>query len=51
MNEKEIKNTLEQIKSWMMMTCEGCAMPEKINPLIDKIKKQLDTDNTGYVKK
>jgi hypothetical protein len=47
MNEQEIKNTLEKIESWMMMTCEGCAMPEKINPLIDKIKKLLDSETSS----
>jgi|GEM_PF-4013663 len=37
-------NTLAKIESWMRMTCEGCAMNEKINPLIDDIKKILDSE-------
>ncbi|HWP96956.1 MAG TPA: hypothetical protein VN426_08895 [Syntrophomonadaceae bacterium] len=44
MNEQKIKNILTKIESWMMMTCEGCAMPEKLNPLIDEIKKLLDSE-------
>jgi len=44
MNELEIKNTLAKIESLMMMTCEGCSMPEMIKPLIDKIKKLLDCE-------
>ncbi len=44
MNEQEIKNTLAKIESLMMMTCEGCSMPEMIKPLIDKIKKLLDSE-------
>jgi hypothetical protein len=47
MNEQEIKNTLAKIESWMMMTCEGCSMPEVINPLIDKIKKLLDNETSS----
>ena len=44
MNEQEIKNTLAKIESLMMMTCEGCSMPEMIKPLIDKIRKLLDSE-------
>lgn len=44
MNEQKIKNTLAKIERWMMMTCEGCAMNEKINPLLDEIKKLLDSE-------
>jgi len=44
MNEQKIMNTLAKIESWMRMTCEGCAMNEKINPLIDDIKKILDSE-------
>lgn len=44
MNELKIKNILAKIESWMMMTCEGCAMPEKLNPLIDEIKRLLDSE-------
>ena len=49
MNEEKIKNILAKIESWMMMTCEGCAMPEKLNPLIDEIKKILysEASNQG----
>lgn len=42
MSEQEIKNMLAKIESCMMMTCEGCAMPKILKPLIDEIKKQLD---------
>ena len=47
MNEQEIKNTLAKLESWMMMTCEGCAMPEIINPLVDEIKKLLDSETSS----
>jgi hypothetical protein len=43
MNEQEIKKTLAKIESYMMMTCEGCGMPKVINPLIDEIRKLLDS--------
>ena len=43
MNEQAIRNVLAKIESCMMMTCEGCAMPKIIKPLIDEIKKQLDS--------
>jgi hypothetical protein len=42
MSEQEIKNMLAKIESCMMMTCEGCAMPKIINPLIKEISKLLD---------
>lgn len=44
MNEEAIKNTLAKIEAWMMMTCEGCSMPEVINPLINEIKKTLESE-------
>jgi hypothetical protein len=44
MNEEAIKNTLAKIETWMKMTCEGCSMPEVINPLIAEIKKLLEND-------
>ena len=44
MNEEAIKKSLAKIESWMKMTCEGCSMPEVINPIINEIKKQLSTD-------
>jgi len=42
MNEQEIKSTLAKMESCMMMTCEGCAMPEIMKPLINKLKKLLE---------
>jgi hypothetical protein len=44
MKEQEIEMILKQIESWMMMTCEGCAMPEKIKPLLAKIRKILERE-------
>ena len=41
MNEQQIGRILDKIQSWMMMTCEGCAMPEKLNPLIEEIRKLI----------
>lgn len=35
-----------KIESLMEMTCEGCAMPEKINPLIEELRKLLDSEAT-----
>lgn len=45
MNEKEIRKTLAKIESWMFMTCQGCAMPEKLIPLINEIRRLLDEDS------
>jgi len=42
MYAKEIRLKLNKIESWMMMTCESCAMPEKILPLVNDIRKLLD---------
>jgi len=47
MNEQEIKNTLVKLESCMKMTCEGCGMPEIINPLIDEIKKLLNSETSS----
>lgn len=47
MNEQEIKNTLIKIESCMKMTCEGCSMPEIINPLIAEIKKLLNSESSS----
>lgn len=47
MNDKEIKNTLAKIEDCMILTCEGCVMPEIINPLIDKIKELIDSENNS----
>jgi hypothetical protein len=44
MNEPDIERILAQIESWMMMTCESCAMPEKIKPLLEKIRKLLESE-------
>ncbi len=44
MNEEAIKISLAKIESWMKMTCEGCSMPEVINPLLNEIKKQLNSE-------
>lgn len=41
MDEEKIKKTLAKMEQWMMMTCEGCAMPEKLNPLIEELRKLL----------
>lgn len=44
MNEEKIMSILAKIESWMMMTCDGCAMPEKLNPLLEEIKKLLNNE-------
>gem|GEM_PF-4765305 len=31
----------------MMMTCEGCALPEKLNPLIEELKQLLEDGMNG----
>lgn len=46
MDEEKIHKILDRIEQWMMMTCEGCAMPEKLNPLIEELRKLL-ADNTN----
>lgn len=43
-DEQKIKKTLAQMQQWMMMTCEGCAMPEKLNPLIDELRKLIENE-------
>jgi len=42
--EQDIERVLKQIESWMMMTCESCAMPDKIRPLLEKIRKILESE-------
>jgi hypothetical protein len=42
--EQDIQRILTQIESWMMMTCATCAMPEKIKPLLDKIRQLLESE-------
>lgn len=44
MKEQDIQRVLTQIESWMMMTCDTCAMPEKIRPLLDKIRQLLESE-------
>ncbi|MEQ8236378.1 MAG: hypothetical protein ABRQ23_06350 [Syntrophomonadaceae bacterium] len=44
MKEQDIERILKQIESWMMMTCESCAMPDKIRPLLEKIRKILESE-------
>lgn len=44
MDEVKIKKTLAKMEQWMMMTCDGCAMPEKLNPLIEELKKLLENE-------
>jgi hypothetical protein len=44
MREKDIQEVLKQIESWMMMTCESCAMPDKIKPLLAKIREILEKE-------
>jgi|GEM_PF-2559458 len=44
MNEQEIKSTLAKMESCLMMTCEGCAMPDMMKPLINKLKKLLESE-------
>lgn len=44
MKEQDIERVLKQIESWMMMTCESCAMPDKIRPLLEKIRKILESE-------
>lgn len=52
MNEQQISKILDKMESWMKMTCEGCAMPEKLNPLIEEIRKLLNgSDKTTQEKK
>ncbi|MBC7076171.1 MAG: hypothetical protein H5T98_08960 [Syntrophomonadaceae bacterium] len=45
MDEQKIKKILAKIEEWMMMTCEGCALPEKLNPLLGQIKQIIDSEN------
>ncbi|MEN6389588.1 MAG: hypothetical protein ABFD04_04180 [Syntrophomonas sp.] len=47
MDEEKIKKILDKIEQWMMMTCEGCAMPEKLNPLIEELRKLLENEMNG----
>lgn len=42
--EQDIERILKQIESWMMMTCESCAMPDKIKPLLERIRKILESE-------
>ena len=44
MKEQDIQRILAQIESWIMMTCDTCAMPEKIRPLLDKIRQLLESE-------
>lgn len=44
MDEEKIKKILDKIEQWMMMTCEGCAMPEKLNPLIEELRRLLESE-------
>ena len=44
MKEKDIERVLVQIESWLMMTCESCAMPEKLRPLLEKIRQLLESE-------
>jgi hypothetical protein len=44
LKEQDIQRILAQIESWMMMTCESCAMPEKIKPLLEKIRQLLESE-------
>jgi len=46
-DEQKIKKTLAKMEQWMMMTCEGCAMPEKLNPLIEELKQLLENEMNG----
>ena len=43
MKKQQINKILDKMESWMKMTCEGCAMPEKLNPLIDEVRRLLDS--------
>lgn len=45
MDEEKIKKALAKMEQWMMMTCEGCAMPEKLNPLIEELRKLLKNED------
>jgi hypothetical protein len=45
LKEQDIRRILAQIESWMMMTCESCAMPEKIKPLLEKIRQLLESED------
>lgn len=45
MNEEAIKKILNTIESWVMMSCEGCAMQEKITPLLADIRRLLETES------
>lgn len=44
MNEDAIKKILNTIESWIMMSCEGCAMQDKITPLLEEIRKLLEAE-------
>jgi len=48
MKTQQINKILDKMESWMKMTCEGCAMPEKLNPLINEVRRLLNSgsDNT-----
>ena len=47
MKTQQINRILDKMESWMKMTCEGCAMPEKLNPLIAEIRKLLESGNNN----
>lgn len=51
MNQQEIENVLVKIESCMKMTCDSCGMPEMLNPLIDKLKKMLDSETSSQAGK
>lgn len=44
MNEEAVKRILNSIESWIMMSCEGCAMKEKITPLLEEIRRLLENE-------
>lgn len=50
MDEEKLKKALAKMEQWMMMTCEGCAMPDKLNPLIEEIRKLLEIEDKAAVK-